>query len=207
MPRRRSSSSDMAWAYSAISSTIAPSSSLRSGANHDEDIADHGDVSAHRSMRRGAGGVAGEANHARGGVVHLVRQHAGRDEHPEPRIEFDVVMFGARSHVVLAGETAVHQRLNEVTAGTLLGFVDAALPQHLRTDDRGGLLGNDGVLAPGRGCPDADGAPGSPPSLRMPCPAGLRWRHTSRRSRVGRRRVGCGCRVHRVRLWRPARPP
>ena len=50
-------------------------------------------------------------------------------------------MLGAGTHVVLAGEAAVHQCLNEITTGTLLGLVDAALPQHLRTDDRGGLLG------------------------------------------------------------------
>ena len=73
-------------------------------------------------------------------------EQARCDENGEARVEFDVVVFGARPHVVLAGEAAVHQCLHEVPAGTLLGLVDAALAQHLRPDDRGRLLGDDGVL-------------------------------------------------------------
>lgn len=50
-------------------------------------------------------------------------------------------MLGAGAHVVLAGEAAVHQGLDEITPRAFLGLVDAALPQHLRPDDRGGLFG------------------------------------------------------------------
>ncbi len=56
------------------------------------------------------------------------------------------MVLGARLHVVLAGETAVHQRLHEIAAGPFLGLVDAALPQHLRSDDRRRLFGDDRVL-------------------------------------------------------------
>ena len=119
--------------------------SAAQGAHDDEDAADDGHVGPYRGVRRDTRGVAGEADHACRRVVRTASQQAGRDEHPESRIELDVVMLGPRSHVVLAGEIAVHQGLNEVTASTLLGFVDAALPQHLRTDDGRGLFGDDGV--------------------------------------------------------------
>src|SRR5688572_13507869 len=55
------------------------------------------------------------------------------------------MMLGPRVHVVVAGETAMHEGLHEVTASALLGLVNTALPQHLRTDDGRRLFGEYGV--------------------------------------------------------------
>lgn len=115
-------------------------------ADHHEHVADDGDVGTYARTWEDAGGVPCQPDHARAGPSRRPVDEAGRDEHDVVQVQIDLVQRGPGAQVVVVGEVAVHQSLDEVAARPLLGLVHAALPEHLGADDRPGLFDDHPVL-------------------------------------------------------------